>query len=75
MHLEPISLSILGVVLGTVAHAIVGAAWYSPALFVNRWLAAIGKTEDQMDGSPALSIGSSVVGSVVTTAIIGIIYA
>ena len=74
MHLESVSLSILGIALGTVAHAAVGAIWYSKLLFIDRWMAALGKTMDQMRGNPAVSIAGSVVGSVVTTAILAVIY-
>ncbi len=68
MHLESVSLSILGIALGTVAHAAVGAIWYSKLLFIDRWMAALGKTVDQMSGNPAVSIAGSVADSVVTIA-------
>ena len=64
MHLESVSLSILGIALGTVAHAAVGAIWYSKLLFIDRWMAALGKTVDQMSGNPAVSIAGSVADSV-----------
>ena len=74
MHLESISLSMLGIALGTLAHAAVGALWYSKLLFIDRWMAALGKSMDQMSGNPAVSIAGSVAGSVVTTAILAVIY-
>lgn len=74
MHLESVSLSILGVILGTVAHSAVGALWYSKLLFVDRWMAALGTSMDEMSGNPMVAVAGSVVGAFVTTVILAVIY-
>ena len=55
----------LAVLVVTVVSSALGAAWYSPALFGNAWLAAIGKTGDEL-GAAAPAIGGSVVACLVT---------
>lgn len=53
MSLETIN--ILGAVVGAAAAMAIGALWYSPLLFGNRWQALIGKRPDEM-GSPVVSM-------------------
>ena len=38
----------LAVVVAAIVPMVVGALWYSPVLFSNAWLAAIGKTADEI---------------------------
>lgn len=38
----------LAVLLAFVASMVIGFAWYLPAVLGNRWMAAIGKTEDDL---------------------------
>jgi hypothetical protein len=66
MHLEAVSLSILGVVLGMVAHFATGAVWYT-FLFSKQWMAALGKSMDDPPGMPLPM-------SLVTTAGVALLY-
>lgn len=50
----------LGVAAAVIAAMAVGSLWYSPLLFMKRWIAEIGKTPEQL-GSPLLAVGNSVV--------------
>jgi hypothetical protein len=42
------NVNFLGALLGAVAAMAIGALWYSPVLFANRWQALIGKTDDEL---------------------------
>lgn len=53
MSLENVNL--LGAVAGAAAAMAIGALWYSPMLFGNRWQALIGKAPEEM-GSPVVSM-------------------
>jgi Protein of unknown function (DUF1761) len=50
----------LGVGAATLAAMAVGSLWYSPLMFMKRWIAEVGKTPEQM-GNPMLAVGNSVV--------------
>jgi len=52
--MEYASINYLAVAVAGVAYMILGAVWYSPALFGNSWMKAIGKTKEQVaaDFSP-----------------------
>jgi hypothetical protein len=49
----------LGVGAAVIAAMAVGSLWYSPLLFMKRWIAEIGKTPEQL-GRPAVAVGNSV---------------
>jgi Protein of unknown function (DUF1761) len=53
MGLENVNL--LGAVVGAAAAMGIGALWYSPFLFGNRWQSLIGKAPEEM-GSPVVSM-------------------
>ena len=36
------------VLLAAVANMLIGSVWYSKAMFANKWMALIGKTEDEL---------------------------
>lgn len=42
------SLNPLAIAVAAVVSAALGAAWYSPLLFGPRWMAELGKTQDQL---------------------------
>lgn len=46
----------LGTLLAAVAGMVVGAVWYAPPVFGNRWQALIGKSSDELH-SPAVAMG------------------
>lgn len=51
--MEPITINYLAVVVAAVVYFVIGALWYSPALFGTAWMRGIGKTKDQMAGGSA----------------------
>ena len=57
----------LAVVAGIIINMAAGALWYSPVLFSNAWLAAIGKTKEEIQeqGSPAQGYAVAIVASIV----------
>jgi hypothetical protein len=48
------------VLAAVVAAMAVGSLWYSPLLFMKRWVKEIGKTPEQL-GNPMLAVGNSVI--------------
>ena len=67
-------LNIYAVLVATVASVVLGALWYSPILFGKEWVAALGKTEDELgSGTPAMigSVFASVVSAVALAVVIG----
>lgn len=54
--------NLLAVVAAAVSAFILGGLWYSPALFGGKWMALIGKSEDEMkSGSMARIFGGAFV--------------
>ena len=51
MLVDPGSINWWAVLLATVVAHGMGAVWYAPPVFGNRWMAALGKTKDQL-GDP-----------------------
>ena len=51
-------MSLFPILVGAVLSSMLGAAWYSPALFGPAWMKALGKTEDEL--TPA---GKEIAGS------------
>lgn len=49
-----VSINYLAVLVAAIAGMVVGAVWYSPAVFGNAWMKAIGKKTDQL-GDPTNS--------------------
>ena len=49
------SINKLAVLVAAIVHFFLGMFWYSPALFGNRWLAAIGKTQQQSQQTPMVT--------------------
>jgi Protein of unknown function (DUF1761) len=56
----------LGIFLAAVSAMIIGAVWYSPALFGKAWMHAIGLSEAEMKKRMPSAMGSLVVVSLVT---------
>jgi hypothetical protein len=48
-----VTISILAIVLSVIANGVIGALWYSPLLFGNRWIKAMGKNREDFDKSGA----------------------
>lgn len=58
-------MSILSVLIATMVGMVLGAVWYSPALFGNQWMQALGKTKETL-GSATLPMIGSVLASLMT---------
>lgn len=53
-----IEINWLGVLIATVAGMVLGALWYSPLLFGNRWMKCLGKTPETIGSATLPMIGS-----------------
>ena len=55
MHLAQILAGVnwIAVIVATVAAFILGAVWYSKALFGNQWMQEVGLTEETIAAGPA----------------------
>jgi hypothetical protein len=60
--MESVQFNWLAIIVATVFAAVVGALWYSPLLFLNRWMELRGVTRESMQGamSPAAAVAGSV---------------
>ena len=61
---DPGSLNPLAILVAAFVSAALGAAWYSPLLLGKQWIAATGKTEEEL-GAPGPAIAGSVVSCLV----------
>jgi hypothetical protein len=57
----------LAILVAGIVPMIVGALWYSPALFAKQWMAHIGKTEDDIkkNFNPAKTYGVTFIGALI----------
>ena len=62
----------LAIIIAVVAAQVLGFLWYGP-LFGRQWMAAIGKTKEDMSGSAGPAIGIGVVMSVVRAGILALL--
>lgn len=46
--MESAGINWLAVIASTIAYMVLGALWYSPALFGKAWMSALGKTEEEI---------------------------
>lgn len=46
-----VSINLLAVLIAAIINMVLGALWYSPALFAKTWLAALGKTQEEIKSS------------------------
>lgn len=60
------NVNILAVIVGAVINMALGFLWYSKALFGKQWMAAMGKTEDQL-GSPGPGYALTTLGAIVSS--------
>ncbi len=65
----------LGILLGGVANFAIGALWYA-LLFQKPWVAATGRTKEEFKamGGPGAIMAWTLVGAVVSTAVIAVLY-
>lgn len=74
MNLESLDLNYLVVLLGGVVYFLLGWAWYSPFLLANPWLAAQGKTPDDIAGGPGPLMALNALACFVTSSVVAAIY-
>ena len=58
------------VLVASVVYFVLGALWYSPALFANKWMQAIGKTKEELQAGANASIYVSTFISIVISVIV-----
>ena len=61
------SLHIFAILIAAFVGMALGALWYSPVLFGNAWLSALGKTQEQL-GSPAGPMIGSMISCLIAAA-------
>ena len=48
--MQDVDINYWAVLVAAVAPILLGALWYSPALFARSWMRAVGRTEDELQG-------------------------
>jgi len=61
------------VVVSMVAIAVIGSLWYSPVLFLNKWLQATGMKKDDMRGKGVSPIVCSVIMALLTSFVLAVL--
>jgi hypothetical protein len=64
MELNSVDINWVAVIVATVAAMVIGGVWYG--VLSEQWLAAVGKTKEEMSGSPARGYGVALVCAFVT---------
>lgn len=66
--------NLLGIIAGGLAYFFLGALWYMK-LFGKSWIAAIGRTREDFENvSPGAEMLLTLVGGIVTTAVLALVY-
>jgi hypothetical protein len=60
------------VVAAAAAGYVLGAIWYAPLVFGNSWMAALGKTREQL-GSPARAMGLTLITCLISAWVLAVI--
>lgn len=66
-------LDYIAMAAATLVSMLLGALWYSPLLFGNRWMACLGKTKETL-GSATIPMLGSLFASLLTAVGVGLIY-
>jgi hypothetical protein len=65
--------SILAIILAVVANMVIGALWYSPILFSNIWVKALGKKMEDIDPKGAnIGYALTTLGGIITAIILSL---
>lgn len=68
------NVSILAIILAVIANMFIGALWYSPVLFSNLWLNAMGKKMEEIDPKGAyVGYGLTTLGGVFTAVVLSLL--
>jgi hypothetical protein len=76
MNLEALNLGgsdYIGIFVGGIAYYALGALWYT-VILGKAWIAATGRTREEFPASSPAWMGVTLVGAVVTTAVLAIVY-
>jgi len=65
--LDPAGFDALAVLVAALIGVVLGAAWYSPLLFGDAWMAALGRSREEL-GAPGPAMAGSVVACLVSAA-------
>ena len=75
--MEAVEFNWLAVLAAVIVAVVSGALWYSPLLFLNRWMELRGVTQESMQASgamsPALAVGGSVVLNVIAMVVLAMV--
>lgn len=73
--MEIVQLNYLAVLVSGLVYFSLGGLWYSPALFARPWLAAIGKTEEEIrqGGSPVAGYAVSLIGALLSAFVLALL--
>ncbi len=63
------NINVLAIATAAFASMVLGGLWYSPLMFGNAWLRAIGKSQEEI-GSPTPAMIGSMISCVVTAAVV-----
>lgn len=63
-----------GVAVATAAGYVLGAIWYAPPVFGNSWVAALGKTREQL-GSPVRAMSLTLITCLISAWVLAVILA
>ncbi|WP_375171883.1 DUF1761 domain-containing protein [Marinobacter sp.] len=67
-------MSIVGVLVATVIGMVLGALWYSPALFGEQWMRSLGKSRETL-GSPTWPMIGSILASLLSALGVALLHA
>lgn len=67
------NVSILAIILAVIANMVIGALWYSPILFANIWVKALGKNMEDIDPKGAkVGYGLTTLGGIFTAIVLSL---
>jgi hypothetical protein len=68
------NVSILAIILAVIANMAIGALWYSPVLFSNIWVNALGKKMEEIDPKGAyVGYGLTTLGGIFTAVVLSLL--
>jgi len=73
VNLESVEPNYLLAVAGGVAYFLLGWLWYA-LIFQKAWMAASGRTMEDMQGSPSVLMALTFVGGIVTSVVVAFLY-
>lgn len=71
--MNDVDINWLAVVAAALAPLVLGALWYSPVLFADRWLRAIGKTREALGDGPGALYGLAIVHAALASIVLAVL--